>query len=271
MTPLSSKRHVGVRVPLFWIAYLAVLGGTGILKGMLPPSSWRDLAWGSCCAAILVPITIWFERRFTAGSTSTVISVDRGTVLRLAIGAVIGAAVMAINLSIVRLFVGPIRLVVNDGYGRSAALMAATFIALSCMEELGFRGYPLRTLTAAVGGWRAQAIVAVAFGLSHLAYGWSISTILLGVIPGGILFGSAAAASGGLAMPIAVHAALNLALWSVGAKQGSGIWTVIVPPESQPQLDAISPILGVATVLVLSAMTWQLRSRRQTIVQGAAG
>lgn len=249
-----------IRVGLFWIGYLVVLLVMGLLKGMLPPAGWRDLAWGGCSAAMFALLTLGFER-WDTGRTSD-IAFDGGTAIRFLIGLAVGAAIVAINLAIVRVVVGPIRVVVNPQTGLAAVvIMAITFIALSCMEELGFRGYPLRALTSALGTWPAVVITAVAFGLSHLAFGWPVSAVVLGVIPSGVLFGVAASASGGLAMPVGVHAAVNMALWSVGAKETPGLWTVIIPPALQARNDALSPYLGVVTVLVLATLTWRLRSR----------
>lgn len=41
-------------------------------------------------------------------------------------------------------------------------LPIATYLALSSMEELGFRGYALRTLDAQFGVWPALALAAIA-------------------------------------------------------------------------------------------------------------
>lgn len=48
---------------------------------------------------------------------------------------------------------------------------------------VGFRAYPLWTLVGALGIWWAQGVVAVAFALVHILYGWSMSPVLLGVFP----------------------------------------------------------------------------------------
>jgi uncharacterized protein len=259
-----SARPVIIRVALFWLAYLTVLAIVGLFKGMLPPSVPRDLAWGGVSTVILVGMTRFFERRASSRSGDSTIVFNRGTLPRFALGVAVGSSVLAFNIAILRLVVGPIRVVVNEpsALATSLVVMIATFIALSCMEELGFRGYPLRELIPAIGFWRAQAIVAIAFGLSHIIYGWAPSTVLLGVIPSALLFGIAASVSGGLAMPVGVHAALNMALWSVGAKTGHGIWTVVVPPDLQPRVDALSPYLGAGSVVGLALLLWILRPRR---------
>jgi Type II CAAX prenyl endopeptidase Rce1-like len=118
-----------------------------------------------------------------------------------------------------------------------------------CMEELGFRGYPLRTLVPGLGLWPAQAIVAVAFSLCHLAFGWSWTTILLGVIPSALLFGMAAIASRGLAVPIGLHAGVNLAQSSMSGNSSWGFWKLAMDDQARGRITALSPISGVAVTV----------------------
>lgn len=249
------------RVALFWIAYIAILVGTGMLKAMAPGKA-GPLVWGVAASALLLALTVILGRAHDAPRPPRV---GRGSLVRFAIGAAIGVAVVAVNLVVVRLFVGPITIVANlaGPLPAGAWLAAFTFLALSCMEELGFRGYALRELIASTGVIRAQVIVAVAFGLSHVLYGWSITAIAMGVIPTGVLFGVVAVASGGLAMPIGLHAALNMALWALSAKEDPGIWTVVVPPASQATMGATSPWIGTAAVLLWAFLIWIGWGRRR--------
>lgn len=263
MTSLAPGRSTTplTRVALFWSGYLAILVFTGMFRGMLVPQRWGDFAWGIGSSALLIVLTLAMERRSGPSGRSSV-SFDEATLVRFALGAAIGLCVVAVNLAVVRLAIGPIRILRDPALARpftTLALMAAGFLALSAMEELGFRGYTIRSLVQTIGPWRAQLVVAVAFGLSHLAYGWPLQAILLGVIPSAVLFGVAALVSGGLAMPIGLHAAINLALWSVGAKGGGGLWIVDVPADLQARLAAISPILGLAGVLAWTGILWRFR------------
>jgi membrane protease YdiL (CAAX protease family) len=135
-------------------------------------------------------------------------------------------------------------------------LTFGTLLALSCMEELGFRGYPLRALVPTLGPWGAQALVAVAFALSHFLYGWSWASVVFGVLPSAFLFGAAALASGGLAMPIGLHMALNVAQWSIGEKESTGFFTQTVDQTARARIEQVAPITGMAVILAMAAVLW---------------
>jgi membrane protease YdiL (CAAX protease family) len=134
--------------------------------------------------------------------------------------------------------------------------MVGTYLALSLMEELGFRGYPLRTLVPTLGPWRAQAIVAVAFALSHIGFGWPLRTVLFGVLPNALLFGAAALASRGLAMPIGLHAALNISRWAVGETDVSGFWTLTVAESGRDRVATSAPFIGIGVTVVATISLW---------------
>lgn len=87
---------------------------------------------------------------------------DGGTAFRLIGGFAIGCAVYALTLALISVSAGPIRLTLDAASGGSTILLVtASFLALSCMEELGFRAYPLRTLAPSIGVWPAQLLVSV--------------------------------------------------------------------------------------------------------------
>lgn len=258
-------------VGLFWVGYIAILMALGALKGMSPPA-WRDLAYGISSSAALLAFTAWFVRRERGRLRSAGAALDRGSWLRLAVGMAFGFGLYALIFVLVSLTAGPISLApAPDGasFGR-IALVVVSFIALSAMEELGFRGYSLRTLSTALGGESAQIIVAVAFGCSHLLYGWSWQAVLVGVIPSGLLFGAAAAASGGLAFPIGLHAALNLASWSLGMKEAPAIWTVMMPEGSAGRVSGVATWLGLAVTLGATFALHLAKGRGVTKILAAA-
>jgi membrane protease YdiL (CAAX protease family) len=139
-------------------------------------------------------------------------------------------------------------------------MTGCVFLVLACMEEIGFRGYALRTLVRSLGMWQAQAIVAVAFGLCHVAYGWSWINILMGVIPSALLFGFAATSSRGLAMPIGVHAGVNFAQWAVSGD--AGIWKLVFSDQLRPRVELLSRVVGIAVVLLAAFLFWLYQVRR---------
>ncbi len=125
--------------------------------------------------------------------------------------------------------------------------------AVTVMEELAFRSYSLWTALRALGFWPAQVLVAVAFSLLHLAYGWPSSTVLLGVFPSGLLFGVAAAVSGGLALPVGLHLGINLGRWATGEGGGAGLWTLDTSALDPARAASVAPYLGAAVPLLLAS------------------
>jgi membrane protease YdiL (CAAX protease family) len=105
-------------------------------------------------------------------------------------------------------------------------------------------------------------LTAVAFGLSHLLYGWSWSAVLLGVIPSGLLFGAAAIVGRGLAFPMGVHAALNLAAWSIGMKETPGPWTVVLAAGTEQRVGAVGPWIGLGVTLAPALILFRARDHR---------
>ncbi len=128
-----------------------------------------------------------------------------------------------------------------------------TYIALSSREELGFRGYPLLRLKEFFGVWGAQIIVALAFGAEHIAGGWSLPRALLGASVGSLLFGMAAIASRGLALPIGLHAAWNFGDWILGGKGSGGLWNAVIDEGHRESAQLVATI---AYLVVMGSATF---------------
>jgi hypothetical protein len=241
-------------VALFWLAYLLILFAASIPKGMAPPG-WGQLVWGAVSSLALVGLTLVLIRR--EGRSAADVGLGRAAVraLLFAVGLLIGCALMAVLFGIAALLSGPMHVTAAPiGLG-AVVLNIATFVALAVMEEVGFRGYPLRTLAPAFGVWPAQAVVAIAFAATHLLYGWALSTVLLGVLPSALLFGVAAIVSRGLALPIGLHLSLNLAQWATGAK-GGGLCTVTFAGNTSGWRGAAEPWVGCLVTLTVAAALW---------------
>ncbi|WP_419190754.1 type II CAAX prenyl endopeptidase Rce1 family protein [Saltatorellus ferox] len=85
-----------------------------------------------------------------------------------------------------------------------------------------------------------------------LAYGWDLQTIVLGVIPGGLLWGMSAIATRGLAVPIGLHAAWNFSSWSGGARPETGLLQMIVEDDALE----LTQMVGTASYLsIFGALT----------------
>lgn len=91
------------------------------------------------------------------------------------------------------------------------ALWIAGVVLAPLFEERLYRGHLLVPLRGRLGATGALAVTSALFALPHLAP-WNV----LGTFLGGLGLGALALASGGLVLPIAVHAGLNLAAVSGG-------------------------------------------------------
>jgi membrane protease YdiL (CAAX protease family) len=257
MDSLASARptqwNTIARVVVFWLAYLAILFGLSHVKVLVPPA-WGQLVWGLISGAAIFILSLCFLRREARHVRDIGLDFDSLTVLRMLLGFFIGIVVFGSNIAAVALFVAPLHFEWAAAIDPAAVgLVICTQLATSWMEELGFRGYALRTLLPSFTTWQAQAIVAVAFGLSHVAFGWVWSDIVLGVLPCGFLFGAVAMASRGVAMPTGVHAGLNFAQFSIGSR---GSWPVIVADADNARISTLAPAIGAVCVLLASAFFW---------------
>jgi membrane protease YdiL (CAAX protease family) len=251
------------RVVLFLLSYLVLLWLAAIPKGMAPPR-YADLTWGVTASLAILAMTLAFLKHEARRPRDVGLGVSTGSPLRFTVGVVLGLIVYAATLLTISATVGPLTFTaVSPPPAGTVVLLVCSLIALSAMEELGFRGYALRTLTSAIGTWQAQVAVAIAFGLSHIAFGWTWQSVLFGVVPSALLFGAVAIASGGLAMPIGLHAAVNFAQWAVGEKETSGYGTLVMDPAHVARAQTVAPLVGACVPLLFTAAIWLWHARRR--------
>jgi membrane protease YdiL (CAAX protease family) len=256
----QQRWRVFMRVALFWCCYMAVLVLAWMIKGKIPPN-WGQLVWGLASSAALLPLILVFLQWEGRTFRDIGLNFEAMSVPRLVAGTAIGVASFAVILWLVSMIAGPMRLTRGTASPGGVVVSGLTTLALACMEELGFRGYPLRTLVQTLGMWRGQAIVAVAFGLCHVAYGWSWTNIVLGVMPWALVFGFAATSSRGLAMPIGVHAGVNFAQATVN--DDSGIWKLVIDDQLRPRVGFVSRMIGIAVALFMAFLFWRLQAHRK--------
>ena len=181
--------------------------------------------------------------------------------MAVATGLLLGTLVFAVIILLVFLIAGPLEFTrVSAPSGRAIVSGMAVTLALAMMEEVGFRAYPLWTLVDRWGIWWAQGVVAVAFSLMHIVYGWSIGSVLLGVFPSALLYGAVAVATRGIACPLGVHVALNLCQRLIGEKGEPLLWHVGMSKASEPMVAALSPVIGCVMLLAaaVSVTMWTL-------------
>jgi hypothetical protein len=129
------------------------------------------------------------------------------------------------------------------------------YLSLSVREELAFHGYPLRRLKPFFGLWGAQFIVAFIFALEHVAGGSTLWLALFGAGVGSLLFGMAAIATRGIALPIGIHAAWNIGDWLRGGKSAVGVWKPVVE-DGFKERAAFVGIAGYILVMCLATLAF---------------
>jgi membrane protease YdiL (CAAX protease family) len=260
----NTWRWIVISVLLFWVGYLAIAVVVGFVTSVTIGSEvWQLTAWGFINSAGLIALSRFLMRIEKGRHTDLDLALRLSSLKRFSVGFLLGVASYGVHVAIVTTFGGPIRFEWAPGVGAmAAAIYFVRFLSTSCMEELGFRGYALRRLAARMGVWPAVCLTAVAFGLSHLAYGWDMRTIALGVVPGGLLWGMSAVATRGLAVPIGLHAAWNFAGWSAGARAETGLLQMTVGEDIQARIQ----VVGTASYLLifgsLTVAFWFLHRRR---------
>jgi membrane protease YdiL (CAAX protease family) len=210
---------------------------------------WAEFALGCIAAAWAFALSTLFVRWEKTSLEDVGALPNRRSLVRLLIGFLIGLLLVAATAGASA--VGGVRWSFNPDITFGAIMTPlATYLALSCREELAFHGYPLHTLKRAFGLWTAQFAVALLFAVEHHLGGYSWTHALFGAGLGSLVFGMAAIASRGLAIPIGIHAAWNFGQWTIGEKGASGIWTEIVPPEHEQSMYVIR---FVAYIVVMSS------------------
>ena len=209
-------------VTLFWIGFAVLVGLVSPLSAAFP-GLWKGTFLGTVVSAGTVLITIGILRMAKWSVKDVGLSFRRNSITRFILGIGCGLFLITLHFAILWLFGGQVALErVPEVKPITLLVAVCSFVALSVMEELGFRGYSFRRLESSYGLVIAQLIVAFAFAVYHVAGGFPWMAALLGTGMGSILFGMATIATKGLAVPIGLHAAWNIAGWAVGEKQVPG-------------------------------------------------
>ena len=197
------------RVLLFWFGTMAILAATG--PGAAALGDRSGLLTGAIASFLTLGFTLLFVRWERKSLHDFGVYVTRRSPYLFFLGILIGLALVGAHTALTAL-VAPVHWVIDrHSAPPRAMLMVITFLLLATREELAFRGYPLRKLAADLNPWAAQLIVAALFAIEHMIGGANWSNALFGAGMGSLVFGMAALATRGLAMPIGLHAAYNIA------------------------------------------------------------
>ena len=177
---------------------------------------------GTCAAVFTTFIFVKFDNTNFADIG---LKLEKQSLVRFFLGVLAGILLMGIlSLSVITFSHFKIEPNSNSNF-LNFLFYTLPLIPLAFMEEIAFRGYPLRKLKEQKGVRYAIIITSVLFGMYHIANGWTIQNSVLGAGVWGIIYGIAAVYSNGIAMPTGVHYAANLTTAAFGITPGpSNIW-----------------------------------------------
>jgi len=189
---------------------------------------------------------------------------DRHTAARFVIGVAAGFLLVALHLAIVA-SAGHVEWVRNSGSqakGISIALLGYGLLALR--EEIAFRGYPLRALLPAFGATGAMLMVMAVFVVEHRLGGANWSSAVFGAGVGALVFGMAALATRGIALPLGLHAAWNLGDWIRGGKGDQGMWIMRIEEGHSLRVEQTAMTAYVSIMLLTFLVFLVLYRRNRT-------
>jgi uncharacterized protein len=266
----SGRWQIFGYVILFWAGYALLLVGSGLLSGMVPQAwqqillpHWQLLVFGPVISLGAIILTVLLVRRENISLEEVGGALRHRSPVMFIVGFLFGLILVALNFGIVSLTTGMRLTWAPEANFAATMITLASFCAGACGEELGFRGYPLRRLKRAFGLWSAQTIVAVVFALYHVWVGWPWISAFVGTGVGSLLFGMAAIASRGLALPIGLHAAWGFGGWTIG---GKGFWKVVSQDERSSDGGFSVSYLAVAGLGILAFWLWHQRNLKRELV-----
>jgi membrane protease YdiL (CAAX protease family) len=244
------------RVLLFFLICSLLLTLAGPLCSRFP-RQLSQLVLGSITTVATVIVTGLFLRWDKLRFGDVGAALDSHSVIRMFVGFALGLLLVALQTCFVML-VGHVHWVRTPSVGlEPVGLALLAYVTLASREELAFRGYPLRRLDDRFGVWSAQFIVALVFAIEHLAGGSTWANAILGAFAGSLLFGMAALATRGLAVPIGLHAAWNFGHWTLGEKETTGLWSPVVEQGCNLHVDHMG-MLGYLLVFGSATVTFYL-------------
>lgn len=260
---MISQKTITLRALGFLIACPVMLILAGPLTKAVSPEAGPFVV-GTITSFLTLLLTILFVRWDGLALRDVGASFSTRTPSRILFGFVVGTSIVALQ-DLVIYAGGHTHWIVNDAHRPSPGIVSlalAGYLMLALREELAFRGYPLRRLESAWGIWWALLLTGIAFTLEHSAGGWSWSRSLLGPPAGALLFGMAALATRGIAVPLGIHMAFNFGQWLMGQKEIAGVWRPVADPGFGRQSETLGYIGYLAGMLLAAWGFWLWKKRR---------
>lgn len=188
------------------------------------PKPWSEFLLGTIATLLVFGLTVVFAHWENVRLEEIGVIPNRQTLRKFIYGFCIGLLLVFLQVMLVLSVSHSKLIIVPEISIQPVLIMLSLYFILALREELAFRGFPLRSLTYAIGSWKSQIIIAMIFSLEHLAGGYTLFQAFFGAGIGAVLFGIAALKSKGIAMPIGIHLAWNFGQWCAGFKNEAGIW-----------------------------------------------
>lgn len=200
---------------LLWLLFLALLIPAAILFSPVINGEGGRYVYGFLGTASALSATAVVLRVNRCAWALAGLRWDRQTATRFVAGTAVGFGLVGIILLWVFLSTG-IRPMPAHGLTAATVIPLGALLPLALMEEIAFRGYPFAQLRRSHGLWIAQIVTALAFFLYHILNGWPVLMALVGPGAWALVFGIAAASTGGIAAPTGLHFGINVAQALVG-------------------------------------------------------
>lgn len=256
--PFQRLLAIG-RVLLFWVATMVVLALSSAVAGRGESAA---IISGALTVPLTFGLTLLFIRWEGRKAVEFGLQLTRETMLRLGAGLLLGLVLIAVQTLIIAL-AGGVHWVATSRASLQL-LPIVGFLLLATREELAFRGYPFCVLAFKFRPWIAQIGVAAMFIIEHKLGGATWENAVLGAGLGSLVFGMAALATKGLALPIGIHAAWNIGDWARGGKGDGGLWHTVVEPGSAAYAEKVAMASYVSVMLCALAALWWLRQRSRS-------
>jgi len=255
-----SRSKATLRVTLFLVAcpLLLALAGAVLTKH---PNLSSVVVMGAIAVLGTSALTALFVRWDGLKLDDVGADVVPRSGLRLVLGFLVGTLLVTLQTLITN-FAGHVQWVRAPEVALSQSGIALLgFLLLAAREELAFRGYPLRRLEKLFGPYQSLLLLAVVFALEHLAGGYTWSNALFGAGVGALLFGMAALATRGLALPIGLHTAWNFGQWILGNTEFPGPWKPVIDPGLEHRVGQTEMISYVVVMLLATFIFWRLHTK----------
>jgi membrane protease YdiL (CAAX protease family) len=256
-----------LRSLVFWCLFEALLYASGKVTAMIP-FDWTRFTYailGTCGVLML----IWIFLRVEKKSFKNIgLSWEKNTLPKFLAGLFIGTVIMVIALLVLTGFTSlQFKRSSNLIQPLTWAMYLMVIIPLALMEELAFRSYAFLKLNTAYGLWWAQFMAAVAFALYHVLSGWSWQVSFLGPFVWAFVFGLAAIASRGIALPTGIHTALNFLQMLTGMKADKqSLWILDLEQNhsasAQAKVDMVGILFQIFILITALLCTWFFLKRK---------